>query len=95
MDNKNINQHFASLVLSLAATAWNQMGKVPSPISGKIEKNLDNVAMTIDILVMVKEKTISNLTPEEERLLTNTIADLQMNYADEINNKGNNPETVH
>jgi len=93
-EDKNVDQHFASLVISLAATAWNQLGKVPSPVTGQMEKNLNNVSMTIDILVMIREKTKGNLTAEEDRLLSNTIADLQLNYADELK-KNNNPETVH
>jgi len=94
MEEKNINQYFASLILSLAASAWQQLGKVPDPITGKIEKNLENVKTTIDILDMLKQKTQNNLTLEEKKLLENAIADLQLNYVDELNKK-NKSETLH
>ena len=85
MEEKNINQYFVSIVMMLASACWQQLGKVPSPVSGKIEKDLTNAQVTIDILEMLRAKTKGNLTAEEENFISNTIADLQLNYADEVN----------
>ncbi len=75
---------FLALVTSLASTCWMQLGKVPNPISNKIEKDLENAKFTIELLRTLKEKTKGNLTEEEERLLLSVITDLELNYADEI-----------
>ena len=83
MSKEKIN-YFLALITSLASTCWMQLGKVPNPISNKIEKDLQNAKFTIDILRTLKEKTKGNLTEEEERLLISVIADLELNYADEI-----------
>jgi len=83
--NNNDNQQFLSLVIMLASACWQQLGKVPNPMTGKVEKELKHVQVTIEILSMLKEKTKGNLTAEEDKLLTNTISDLQLNYADEVN----------
>ena len=39
--------------------------------------------MSIDILEMIKKKTKGNLDAEEEKLLGNVIADVQLNYVAE------------
>lgn len=73
-----------SIVLMLASACWQQLGKVPNPLSGKIEKDITHANMTIELLQMLREKTKGNLTSEEDKLLSNTLADLQLNYADEV-----------
>lgn len=92
MEEKNLNAHFISLVMMLASAAWQQLGKVPNPVSGKIEKELAHVQVTIELLSMMRDKTKGNLTSEEEKLLVNTISDLQLNYADEVNKPGEKPK---
>jgi hypothetical protein len=73
-------------VISFFATwAWQTLGKVPSPITGKAEKKLEEAKQAIDILETLREKTKGNLDNTEEKLLTSTIAELQMNYIDEMN----------
>ncbi len=83
-DQVNKDKYFLSLVMMLASAAWQQLGKVPHPISGKTEKDLKSAQITIDILEMLKEKTKGNITAEEDKALTNVITDLQLNYADEV-----------
>ena len=79
----DIDPHFFSVVLSLSSAAMQQIGKVPNPMTQKIEKNLIQAQMSIDILDMLKKKTKGNLTPKEDQMLKNTLSDLQLNYADE------------
>jgi hypothetical protein len=85
MDEQKMNPHFASLVMMLASACWQQLGKVPNPMSGKIEKELPHAQVTIELLTMLRDKTKGNLSSDEERLIANTLSDLQLNYADEIN----------
>jgi len=83
-DQVNKSKYFLSLVMMLASAAWQQLGKVPHPISGKTEKDLKSAQITIDILEMLKEKTKGNISADEDKALTNVISDLQLNYADEV-----------
>ena len=71
---------FATFVMSLSQSAFYQLGEVPDPITGKTETNLPAVHQTIDMLMMLKEKTTGNLTPEESKLLEQMIYELQMKY---------------
>lgn len=82
-EEEKLNPLFLQLVLSLQSTAWYQMGKTVSPISGEIERDLNQAKASIDLLVMLKEKTTGNLSNEEKKILDNTVYTLQMNYIDE------------
>jgi hypothetical protein len=76
---------FLALVMSLATAAWSQLGKIPHPATKKIEKDVEQAQITIDFLRMLSEKTKGNLKPKENELLANTVADLELNFADEVN----------
>ncbi len=75
---------FTQLILSFQAAAWQQMGKVPSIVSGKIERDIEMARHTIDMLAMLEEKTKGNLSENEAKYLQHSIYELRMNYLDEI-----------
>lgn len=84
-DMDEINSRFLSLVLSLQSAAMYQMGKIISPISGKIERDMEQARISIDLLTMLQEKTKGNLLPEEKKILESAVYNLQMNFVDEMN----------
>ncbi|MCX7591080.1 MAG: DUF1844 domain-containing protein [Kiritimatiellae bacterium] len=73
---------FSSLVSMLSATALQQLGKLVNPLTNKTEINLEGAQVTIDMLAMLEAKTRGNLDPDEERMLRNSLATLQMNYVE-------------
>jgi hypothetical protein len=74
---------FTQLVLSFQAAAWQQMGKVPSVITGKVERNLEMARHSIDMLGMLEEKTKGNLAENEARYLKHVLFELRMNFLEE------------
>ena len=83
--NKTNQAHkavFVELVLMLGSSAMQQLGKLMNPMTGKTEVNLEAAQATIDLLDMLKAKTTGNLDRDEARLLSDTLASLQMNYVD-------------
>ena len=82
---KKIDANFFHLVLSLQMAAMQQMGKIASPISGKVEKNLEQARLSIDMLSMIAQKTAGNLTNEEKNLMDRVLFECRMNYVDETN----------
>ena len=82
---KNIDVYFFTLVTSLQAAAWQQLGKIASPITGKVERNLPQAQLSIDMLNMIAEKSKGNLTDEESRMISGILYELRMNYVDESN----------
>jgi hypothetical protein len=83
-DTKSLESYFVQLVLSFHAAAWQQMGKVASIMTGKIERDLNMAKHSIDMLGMLEEKTKGNLTEDEEKYLKHTLYELRMNYLDEM-----------
>lgn len=92
----NASPLFLQLVLSLQSAAWYQMGKTVSPISGEIDRDLDQARVSIDLLVMLQEKTKGNLLNEETRILEDIVYNLQMNFLEELNKdkEGTGAETA-
>ncbi|MDR0617202.1 MAG: DUF1844 domain-containing protein [Endomicrobium sp.] len=82
--NQEVNPYFFNVITMFASSAWCQLGKIQNPANGKIEKDLKGAQITIDMLLMLRDKTKNNLTKKEEEMLTSMISNLQVNYADEI-----------
>lgn len=87
---QKIDMYFMQLVLSLQAGAMQQLGKVMSPITGKIERDLVMARHTIDILGMLQAKTEGNLTEEESKFIGHVLYELRLNFVDE-SKKGDGP----
>ena len=82
--NEELNYQFVSLVFSLQQAAMAQLGKIANPATGKMEKNLIQAKATIDMIEMLKEKSKGNLTDTEQKVILNTLNNLYLNYADEV-----------
>jgi len=75
---------FTQLVLSFQAAAWQQLGKVPSMVSGKIDRNLEMAKHSIDMLGMLEAKSKGNLSEAENKYLQHALYELRLNYLDEL-----------
>ncbi|MFN8586313.1 MAG: DUF1844 domain-containing protein [Candidatus Eisenbacteria bacterium] len=75
---------FLQLVVGLQQAAWVGLGKLMNPVSGKIERNLDAAKNTIDTLGAIEARVRGNLEPDEQRVLTQVLSELRMNYLDEL-----------
>jgi hypothetical protein len=75
---------FPSFIFSLSSAAFVNLGVIPDPNTGKVEKNLPLVKQTIDLLGLLRDKTRNNLTPEEEILFDHLLYDLRMSYVREV-----------
>jgi hypothetical protein len=75
---------FSSLIFSLSSAAFVNLGAIPDPNTGKVERNLPLVKQTIDLLDLLREKTRNNLSPEEETLFDHLLYDLRMAYVREV-----------
>lgn len=76
---------FMQVIMMFQGAAMQQMGKLANPASGKVEQDLDQAKMSIDILGMLKEKTQGNVDENEGKFLDHVLYELRMNYVDEVN----------
>lgn len=84
------DEKFQTIVSFFAEMGWQSLGKIPNPLTGKTERNLEISKKIIELLETLKEKTKGNLTDEEDRFLSGVIADLRLNYVDELSKETKN-----
>ncbi len=82
----------AQLTYMLHEAGMHQLGKVKSPITGKLERNLPAAQGTIDMLDMLHTKMKGNLSIEEDKMMANIIRELKLNYIDEMGKPEPQPE---
>ncbi|MEA2082338.1 MAG: DUF1844 domain-containing protein [Elusimicrobiota bacterium] len=90
-----MDSEFFALVLMFNQSVMLHLGKMSNPATGKAEKNLVQAKMSVDILEMLVKKTKGNLDKEEEKLISNVLAEAQLNYASEAAKKDNAPKDVN
>ena len=56
------------------------LGQVPNPTTQQPQVDLEQAQHTIDIIMMLREKTRGNLTDEEEGFLQELLPQLQMAF---------------
>ena len=71
---------FSLLVTTLTTQALAAMGFVPNPATGQAEVNRDLAKHFIDSLAVLQEKTVGNLTDEENGLLNESLHQLRMAF---------------
>jgi hypothetical protein len=74
---------FVNLVMIFKSAAMQQMGKVVNPLTGKVERNLEQARFSIDTIAMLKDKTSGNLSEDLNKLLDSVLLELRMNFVEE------------
>ncbi len=78
-------QLFDQLISSLVHSAWVYLGKIKNPMNDKLEKNVDQASVQIDMLDMLFKRMTGNLSEEEDKYLGHVIRELKMNFVEENN----------
>ena len=86
-DDRQNEELFQGLALSLAAATMQHLGKTLNPMTNKIEKNLPAAQSTIDMLDMLEAKTKGNSSAGEAKLLKGLLSELKLNYVETMNEK--------
>lgn len=71
---------FSNFIMSLAQTAYVQLGIIEDPFSKQKNAELKDAKNTIDLIEMLQEKTKGNLTQDEQELIEDVLYDLRMKY---------------
>jgi hypothetical protein len=74
---------FLGLVQSFQMAAMQQMGRIPNPSTGQVERDLGHARLSIAMLEMIQERTTGNLTMEEVRFLDHILTEVRMSYVSE------------
>ena len=71
---------FASFVMMLTNNVMVFLGQMPNPLIQQPQVDLAQAQHTIDIIMMLREKTRGNLTTEEDQFLQELLPQLQIAY---------------
>ena len=78
-------QLFDQLISSLVHSAWVYLGKIKNPMNDKLEKNVEQASVQIDMLDMLFKRMTGNMSEEEDEYLGHVIRELKMNFVEENN----------
>ena len=79
-EERQLPVSFSTLVISLAGSAMMHLGEAPNPANGESSVNLVLARNTIDLLGMLKEKTVGNLDDDEAKLLETMLYELRTKF---------------
>lgn len=71
---------FSAFIMSLASSVLVCLGEAPDPGTGRQTKNLLLARHTIDVLEMLRQKTLGCLDSREEKLLNSLLSELRVKY---------------
>jgi hypothetical protein len=86
---------FMNLAMSFRAAAMQQMGKLKNPQTDKIERDMTQARLSIDMLDMLEAKTKNNLTENEKKFLEHVVSELKLNFVEEMKKDTTSSETTH
>jgi hypothetical protein len=76
-----------TLLLQLVAmfqyAAMQQMGKLPNPMTGKVDRDLAQARLSIDMIEMLQRRTQAQRSARESEFLDKVLFELRMNFVDE------------
>lgn len=79
------DQLFLKLVYFLQSAGMQALGKFKNPFTRKLEHNLKQAQNAIDMLEMLRSKTVNNVSSELSNAIDTALAELKMNYVEELN----------
>ncbi|HEU0176527.1 MAG TPA: DUF1844 domain-containing protein [Blastocatellia bacterium] len=71
---------FNEFLMGIASSAFIYLGLVEHPATGRRQVDMTAAKESIDMLVMLREKTKGNLTGGEEKFFDDLLSDLKMQY---------------
>ncbi len=82
-DEAAVELNFANYITSLIFQAMIFLGEIPNPMNdNQYDRNSSQAKFLIDTLILLREKTKGNLTPQENHLLDSSIYELEMKYVE-------------
>jgi hypothetical protein len=76
------------LLMMLGSEALIALGEAADPVSGERHRELPHAAGVIDLILLLREKTEGNRSPEETQVIDELLYDLQMRYVNATKRPG-------
>lgn len=81
-NKQDLPSTFSQLVIMIATSALQQLGQIPDPSGKRPEVHLEGAQGMIDILETLNEKTKGNLDTAEEKMLSESLTMLRLQFVE-------------
>jgi Domain of unknown function (DUF1844) len=75
-----IYDHLAILLDQLSSVAWQKLGLQPDMVTGKIEPDLAQARVAIDVVAYIATQLETQLDEDDKKHLHSLVRDLKINY---------------
>jgi hypothetical protein len=82
---QEIKRDIKSIAVLLATQGMINLGEIKDPIQKTSKLNLEGARVFIDLLEVLKTKTMGNLSAEEDEFLTDILCNIKKVYEKKIN----------
>ncbi len=76
----SVYEHIALLLDQIASVSWQKLGLQPDIMTGKIEQNLPEAKVALDLAGYLAGVLEPQLAPDDQRKVKNLVHDLRLNY---------------
>jgi hypothetical protein len=84
----DVYTHIAMVAETMAQVAWQKMGLQHDPFTGKMEKNVAEAKVAIDLVAHCVTVLEPQLDAEDRRRMHNLLRDLRINYVQQNTESG-------
>ncbi len=85
LSDEKLEAYFTAMISGYATQAMVSLGKIANPVSGELERDIEQAGAMIDILTMIEAKTEGNRSESESSTLRQLLSTLRLNYVEEAN----------
>jgi hypothetical protein len=72
------------MLQQLTELGWQKLGLQPDFATGKIDPDLDQAKLAIDVISFISTQVEGKLDESDRRTLHNTVRDLKLNYVNRV-----------
>ncbi len=83
-ESVNVVSVLVYMLTLLANSAWQWMGLMINPSSGKVEQDLEQTKLAIDTFEFVAGKVTPYIDPRLQKEIQSTLSDLRVNYVEKV-----------
>jgi len=80
--NSEMTKRFVQFVMVQAQNILYVLGRIPTPEGDRIPPNLQAAKMMIDHLELIRVKTEGNLSPQETKIITEALQQVQLAFVE-------------
>jgi hypothetical protein len=78
----SVYEHVAYILEQMASVAWQKMGLQPDPFTGRVDPNLPEAKVAVDLVAHLAKTLEPELDESDRRRINSLVRDLRINYVE-------------